>query len=188
MSKISRIAPTLLALIGKPCPDASSGTGFAHSLTGLPKFRVAYSNSAYAEGWAVYAEQLGKEAGFYQDPVSDYGRLAAELQSAKWLVVDTGRHAQGWTRDQALAVINSEADVDRYIASPGQTLSYMLGEQKFLELRARAQKELGAKFDLRTFHDEMLNEGSLPLDMLDARTNSWIAAQKGANTTAAITP
>ena len=165
--------------------------------TDLPKFRVAYFNSGYIEGWGLYAEQLGKEVGFYQDPVSDYGRLTSELFRAVRLVVDTGLHSQGWTRDQAVAYFRKEdcidepmiqAEVDRYIASPAQALSYKLGQLKFRELRARAQAELGPKFDVRTFHDEMLNGGVLPLGMLDARTNSWIAAQKAAKTTVVITP
>jgi uncharacterized protein (DUF885 family) len=166
-------------------------------LPGLPKFRVAYFNSGYIEGWGLYAEQLGKEVGFYQNPVSNYGRLTSELFRAVRLVVDTGLHSQGWTRDQAVAYFRKEdcidepliqAEVDRYIASPAQALSYKLGQLKFRELRARAQAELGPKFDVRTFHDEMLNGGVLPLGMLDARTNSWIAAQKAAKTTVVITP
>jgi uncharacterized protein (DUF885 family) len=161
--------------------------------TGLPKFRIIYSNAGYGEGWALYAERLGKEVGFYQDPVSDYGRLTSELFRAVRLVVDTGLHSEGWTRDQAVDFFRKEdcvdeptiqAEVDRYIDTPGQALAYKLGQLKFLELRARAQKELGAKFDLRTFHDEMLSGGRLPLDMLEARTNSWIAAQKGGKTVA----
>jgi uncharacterized protein (DUF885 family) len=163
----------------------------AKTQTGLPKFRIIYSNSAYGEGWGLYAEQLGKEVGFYQDPVSDYGRLSSEVFRAVRLVVDTGLHAKGWTRDQAVAFFRKEdcidepsiqAEVDRYIANPAQALSYKLGQLKFRELRAQAQAELGPKFDVRTFHDEMLNGGRLPLDMLEARTNSWITAQKGAKT------
>jgi uncharacterized protein (DUF885 family) len=166
----------------------------ANAQTGLPRFRIAYTNAAYGEGWALYAEQLGKEVGFYQDPASDFGRLSSELFRAVRLVVDTGLHAEGWTRDQAVAFFRKEncidepmiqAEVDRYIDEPGQALAYKLGQLKFRELRARAQKELGAKFDLRTFHDEMLSGGRLPLDMLDARTNSWIAAQKSAKGTVA---
>jgi uncharacterized protein (DUF885 family) len=169
----------------------------ARAQTGLPKFRLVYRNSGYGEGWGLYAEQLGKEVGFYQDPVSDYGRLTSELFRAVRLVVDTGLHSQGWTRDQAVAFFRKEdcidepmiqAEVDRYIASPAQALSYKLGQLKFRELRARAQAELGPKFDVRTFHDEMLNGGCLPLGMLDARTNSWIAAQKGARTTVVVKP
>jgi uncharacterized protein (DUF885 family) len=157
-------------------------------LTGLPKFRLHGSGfTAYTEGWALYAEQLGKDVGFYQDPVSDYGRLSSELFRAVRLVVDTGMHSQGWTREQAVALFNEtqsltgpelQSEVDRYIAWPGQALAYKIGQLKFLELRDRARKELGAKFDLREFNSEMLSAGSLPLDLLDQRTDRWIAAQK----------
>jgi uncharacterized protein (DUF885 family) len=159
----------------------------AQQLTGLPEFRKHSFNSGYIEGWALYAEQLGKEIGFYQDPVSDYGRLSSELFRAVRLVVDTGIHDQGWTRDQVVDFFRKsqavdeptiQAETDRYISWPGQALSYKLGQLKFRELRERAKKELGPKFDIRTFHDEMLNGGVLPLDLLDARTNAWIAAQK----------
>jgi uncharacterized protein (DUF885 family) len=158
----------------------------AQQLTGLPKFRQHAWNSGYGEGWALYAEQLGKEVGFYQDPVSDYGRLSSELFRAVRLVVDTGIHSKGWTRDQVVEFMRKtgsvdeptiQSETDRYIAWPGQALSYKLGQLKFRELRERARKELGAKFDIRTFHDEMLNGGILPLDMLDARTNRWIEVQ-----------
>jgi len=161
----------------------------AQQLAGLPKFRQrGLGFNAYAEGWALYSEQLGKEVGFYQDPVSDYGRLSSELFRAVRLVVDTGIHAKGWSRDQVVEFFRKSAAVDeptiqsetdRYISWPAQALSYKLGQLKFRELRERAQKELGAKFDLRKFHDEMLNGGALPLDLLDERTNKWIAEQKG---------
>jgi uncharacterized protein (DUF885 family) len=155
-------------------------------LKGLPKFRLHTGFSAYTEGWALYAEQLGKEVGFYQDPVSDYGRLNSELFRAVRLVVDTGIHAQGWTRDQVVDYMRKndvnepliQSETDRYIAWPAQACSYKLGQLKILELRERAKKELGAKFDIRTFHDEILSGGSLPLDMLDQRTTQWIAVQK----------
>jgi uncharacterized protein (DUF885 family) len=157
-------------------------------LTGLPKFRLhGLGFNAYTEGWALYAEQLGKEVGFYQDPVSDYGRLSSELFRAVRLVVDTGIHSKGWTRDQVVDFFRKsgavdeptiQSETDRYIAWPAQALSYKLGQLKFRELRDRAQKALGAKFDIRTFHDEMLNGGTLPLDLLDARTDKWIAEQK----------
>jgi uncharacterized protein (DUF885 family) len=167
----------------------------AQQLAGLPKFRQHSQNSGYIEGWALYAEQLGKEVGFYQDPVSDYGRLSSELFRAVRLVVDTGLHAQGWTRDQVVAFFREsgavdeptiQAETDRYISWPAQALSYKLGQLKFRELRDRAQKDLGAKFDIRGFHDEMLSGGVLPLDLLDSRTNSWIQGQKlGAKSAAA---
>jgi len=157
-------------------------------LTGLPKFRLqGLGFNAYVEGWALYAEQLGKEVGFYQDPVSDYGRLSSELFRAVRLVVDTGIHAKGWTREQVVDFFRKsgavdeptiQSETDRYIAWPAQALSYKLGQLKFRELRERAKKELGAKFDIRSFHDEMLNGGTLPLDLLDARTNKWIEQQK----------
>jgi uncharacterized protein (DUF885 family) len=157
-------------------------------LTGLPKFRLhGLGFNAYTEGWALYAEQLGKEVGFYQDPVSDYGRLSSELFRAVRLVVDTGIHSKGWTRDQVVDFMRKsgavdeptiQSETDRYIAWPAQALSYKLGQLKFRELRDRAQKELGAKFDIRTFHDEMINGGTLPLDMLEARTDKWIVEQK----------
>jgi uncharacterized protein (DUF885 family) len=167
----------------------------AQQLDGLPKFRQHSQNSGYIEGWALYAEQLGKEVGFYQDPISDYGRLSSELFRAVRLVVDTGLHSQGWTRDQVVAFFRHtgaidepsiQAETDRYISWPAQALSYKLGQLKFRELRDRARRELGAKFDIRSFHDEMLNGGVLPLDLLDSRTNSWIQGQKlGAKSTAA---
>ena len=157
-------------------------------LTGLPKFRLhGLGFNAYIEGWALYAEQLGKEVGFYQDPVSDYGRLSSELFRAVRLVVDTGIHSKGWTRDQVVEFIRksgavdeptTQTETDRYISWPAQALSYKLGQLKFRELRKRAQKELGSRFDIRTFHDEMLNGGTLPLDLLEARTDKWIARQK----------
>jgi len=157
-------------------------------LTGLPKFRLhGLGFNAYIEGWALYAEQLGKEVGFYQDPVSDYGRLSSELFRAVRLVVDTGIHSKGWTREQVVEFFRNsgavdeptiQSETDRYIAWPAQALSYKLGQLKFRELRERARKELGAKFDIRTFHDEMINGGTLPLDLLEARTDKWIAEQK----------
>jgi uncharacterized protein (DUF885 family) len=157
-------------------------------LTGLPKFRLhGLGFNAYIEGWALYAEQLGKEVGFYQDPVSDYGRLSSELFRAVRLVVDTGIHSKGWTRDQVVEYFRQsgavdeptlQSETDRYISWPAQALSYKLGQLKIRELRDRAQKELGPKFDVRTFHDEILDGGTLPLDMLEARTDKWIAQQK----------
>src|SRR3984893_7974921 len=157
-------------------------------LSGLPKFRLhGLGFNAYTEGWALYAEQLGKEVGFYQDPVSDYGRLSSELCWSVRLVVDTGIHSKGWTRDQVVDFFRKsgavdeptiQSETDRYIAWPAQALSYKLGQLKIRELRDRAKKELGPKFDIRTFHDEMLDGGTLPLDLLEARTDKWIAEQK----------
>ena len=157
-------------------------------LTGLPKFRLhGLGFNAYIEGWALYAEQLGKEVGFYRDPVSDYGRLSSELFRAVRLVVDTGIHSKGWSRDQVVEFFRKsgavdeptiQSEADRYIAWPAQALSYKLGQLKIRELRERAKKELGPKFDIRKFHDEMLDGGTLPLDLLEARTDKWIAQQK----------
>ncbi len=160
----------------------------AQELTGLPPFRrYDLDLNAYTEGWAFYAERLGKEVGFYQDPYSDYGRLQNEMwRSVRW-VVDTGVHAEHWTRQQmvdffhqhtAMDDQNIETEVDRYIAWPAQALSYKMGQMKILALRARAQRELGPKFDLRAFHDAVLDQGPLPLDMLEAKIDAWIASRK----------
>ncbi len=158
----------------------------AQQMTGLPRFRQHASNSGYIEGWALYSEQLGKEVGFYKDPVSDYGRLSSELFRAIRLVVDTGIHAEGWSREQVVDFFRQyeavdeptiQAETDRYIAWPAQALSYKLGQLKFRELRTRAETQLGSRFDIKAFHDEMLNGGVLPLDLLDARTSSWIKTQ-----------
>jgi uncharacterized protein (DUF885 family) len=149
--------------------------------------------SANIEGWALYAERLGKEIGFYQDPVSDYGRLSSELFRAVRLVVDTGIHSKGWSRDQVVDFMRKsgavdeptiQAETDRYIAWPGQALAYKLGQLKILELRERARKELGSRFDIRSFNDEILNGGVLPLDLLEARMTDWTHAQKHAQAAA----
>ena len=159
----------------------------AQLIAGLPNFRKHVGNSGYIEGWGLYAEQLGKEVGFYRDPGSDFGRLSSELFRAVRLVVDTGIHWRGWSREQVVEFFRNsgavdeptiQSETDRYIAWPAQALSYKLGQLKFRELRDRAQRELGTRFDLRRFHDEMLNGGVLTLDMLDARTDRWIRAQK----------
>ena len=158
----------------------------AQQLTGLPKFRLLSGGlSAYTEGWALYSEQLGKEIGFYKDPVSDYGRLNSELFRAVRLVVDTGIHDKGWTRDQVIAYMRAndvndvvaQSETDRYIAWPGQALAYKMGQLKIRELRERAKTQLGTRFDIKAFHDEVLNGGALPLDLLEARVDGWIKAQ-----------
>jgi uncharacterized protein (DUF885 family) len=155
-------------------------------LAGLPEFRLHVVNNAYAEGWAVYAEALGKEIGFFQDAASDYGRLNLELMRAVRMVVDTGIHSEGWTREQAVAYFREsgaadeptiQAEIDRYIAWPAQGLSYKIGQLKILDLRNRAKQQLGPRFDIRAFHDEILSGGSLPLDMLEARVDNWIGSQ-----------
>ncbi len=156
-------------------------------LDGLPKFRQHDYISAFGEGWALYAEYLGVEAGFYQDPYSQFGRLTYEMWRAIRLVVDTGMHAMGWTRQQsidfmknntALSLHNVRTEIDRYISWPGQALSYKLGELKIKELRAMAEQELGDDFDLRGFHDEILGYGSVSLATLESIINKWVAQQK----------
>jgi uncharacterized protein (DUF885 family) len=159
----------------------------AQELTGLPEFRKQSYYTAYTEGWALYSERLGKEVGFYQDPYSDYGRLEADIWRAIRLVVDTGVHSQHWTRQQmvdyfhehtAMDDTNIQAEVDRYIAWPGQALGYKMGQLKILELRDRAKTALGPKFDIKAFHDEVLDSGALPMDVLEQRVDAWITAQK----------
>ncbi|HUB51763.1 MAG TPA: DUF885 domain-containing protein [Terracidiphilus sp.] len=160
----------------------------AQELKGLPEFRKYASYTAYTEGWGLYAERLGKDVGFYQDPYSDYGRLEGDIFRAIRLVVDTGVHSEHWTRQQMVDYFHEhssmdettiQSEVDRYIAWPSQALAYKVGQMKILELRARAEKALGAKFDIRAFHDEVLDSGALPLDVLESRVNAWIAAQGG---------
>jgi len=157
----------------------------AQQLTGLPKFRLRGGYSAYTEGWALYAEALGKEIGFYKDPASDYGRLNSELFRAVRLVVDTGIHDKGWTRQQVIDYMHAndvndalaQTETDRYIAWPGQALAYKMGQLTILKLRERAKEKLGARFDIKAFHDEILNGGAMPLDLLEQRVNRWIDAQ-----------
>jgi len=160
----------------------------AQEVTDLPPFRKYNLDvNAYTEGWAFYSERLGKEVGFYREPYSDYGRLQNEMWRAVRWVVDTGVHSKHWSRQQmvdffhehtAMDDQNIETEVDRYIAWPAQALSYKMGQRKILELRERAQKELGAKFDLRAFHDAVLDQGPLPLDVLEEKINAWISTQK----------
>lgn len=153
----------------------------------IPEFRKTLYHSAYGEGWGLYAESLGKEMGFYQDPYSDFGRLTYEAWRACRLVVDTGMHALGWSRQQAidylaantaLTMVEVEAQIDRYITWPAQALSYKIGEIKIRQLRTQAEQQLGDKFDIRAFHDQMLKNGSLPLDLLEQLTLEWINTQK----------
>ena len=159
----------------------------AQTLPGLPPFRQQAGYNAYIEGWALYAERLGKDIGFYKDPLSDYGRLVDELLRADRLVLDTGVHYKHWSRQQMVDFFHQhssedepdvQAETDRYITWPGQALAYKMGQLKILELRERAKKELGEKFDIRSFHDEILGGGALPLDVLEARTDAWIAEVK----------
>ena len=157
-------------------------------MTGMPEFRKYGSYTAFVEGWALYSERLGKDAGFYTDAYSDYGRLEADIWRAIRLVVDTGVHSQHWTREQmvqyfhdhsAIDETNIQSEVDRYIGWPGQALAYKAGQLKILALREKAKKAQGAKFDLRAFHDEVLDAGALPLDVLETRVDGWIAGQVG---------
>lgn len=159
----------------------------AQNLPNLPMFRKQPNHTAYIEGWALYAEQLGKDVGFYKDPLSDYGRLSSELFRACRLVVDTGVHYKKWTRQQmidfmrehsALDEPDIQAETDRYIAIPAQALAYKMGQLKILELRELAKHELGDRFDIKAFHDMVLNAGTLPLNILDARIKNWIKEQK----------
>ncbi|MFV5450324.1 DUF885 domain-containing protein [Acinetobacter baumannii] len=161
----------------------------AQNLPNLPMFRKQPNHTAYIEGWALYAEQLGKDVGFYKDPLSDYGRLSSELFRACRLVVDTGVHYKKWTRQQmidfmrehsALDEPDIQAETDRYIAIPAQALAYKMGQLKILELRELAKHELGDRFDIKAFHDMVLNAGTLPLNILDARIKNWIKEQKAA--------
>ncbi len=158
----------------------------ARELTGVPEFRKFSRYTAYTEGWGLYAERLGKDVGFYRDPYSDYGRLEGDVWRAIRLVVDTGVHSQHWTREQMVQFFHDhsnvdetsvQSEVDRYIAVPSQALAYKTGQLKILELRARAQKALGDKFDIRAFHDEVLDAGPLPLDVLEQRVDAWITNQ-----------
>jgi uncharacterized protein (DUF885 family) len=161
----------------------------AQELDGIPTFRKYGRYTAYTEGWGLYSERLGKEVGFYQDPYSDYGRVEADIWRAIRLVVDTGVHSQHWTRQQmvdyfhdhsAIDETSIQAEVDRYIAWPSQALAYKIGQLKILALRDRAKSALGNKFDLRAFHDQVLDSGALPLDLLSDRIDAWIASQKPA--------
>jgi uncharacterized protein (DUF885 family) len=160
----------------------------AQELTGIPKFRKFGGNTAYVEGWALYAEYFPKEFGFYQDPYQDFGRLYDELLRAVRLVVDSGVHAKKWTREQVMDYFrkntpNPERDIftetNRYIVWPGQATAYKVGQLKILELRELAKKELGAKFDLREYHDLVLKDGAVPMDLLEENVRAWIARKKG---------
>ena len=154
---------------------------------GVPQWRRYDNYTAYVEGWGLYAESLGEDLGLYKDPYSRFGQLTYEMWRAVRLVVDTGLHAKGWTRQQAIDYFKANAaktehdivvEVDRYIVSPGQALAYKIGELKIKELRAFAQKELGDKFDVRVFHDQVLGRGSVPLDLLEKNIRTWVAEAK----------
>jgi uncharacterized protein (DUF885 family) len=161
----------------------------SRELQGVPEFRKFGGYSAFSEGWGLYSERLGKDVGFYKDPYSDYGRLQGDIWRAIRLVVDTGVHSQHWTRQQMVDYFHEhstidetsiQAEVDRYIVWPGQALAYKIGQLEILKLRDQAKKELGDKFDIRAFHDQVIDSGALPLDVLDERITAWIATQKSA--------
>jgi len=160
----------------------------AQELKGLPQFRKVIPFTAYAEGWALYCEWLAKQAGWYdKDPFGDLGRLRDELFRAVRLVVDTGIHAKHWTREQAIAYMHDKtgmgekevkSEIERYIVNPGQACAYKVGMMKIQELRSRAQQELGDKFNQREFHDTVLKNGSLPLEILEEQVNDYIQKKK----------
>jgi uncharacterized protein (DUF885 family) len=161
----------------------------AQELEDLPPIRQQSFYTAFVEGWALYSERLGKEVGFYKDPYSDYGRLQDEMLRAIRLVVDTGFHFKRWNRAQvvkffhdhsAIDEVEVQSETDRYISWPGQALAYKIGQLRILELRNRAQKALGSRFDIRRFHDAVLGAGALPLDVLETRIDAWIVAEKSA--------
>lgn len=164
-------------------------TALAQELTDLPKFRQNTYISAFGEGWGLYSEKLGLEAGFYEDPYSNFGRLTYEMWRAMRLVVDTGMHTKGWSREKAIDMMasntalsthNVRTEIDRYISWPAQALSYKLGELKILELRENAEKELGEDFDIRKFHDAVLSNGSIPLSVLEDQIHQFIEEEKNA--------
>ena len=154
----------------------------AQTLQDLPKFRLHAFYPAYAEGWALYSEELGKEIGFYKDRVSDYGRLNSEMLRAVRLVVDTGIHDKKWSRETVIDYMHAndindalaQTEADRYIAWPGQALAYKMGQLTILKLRDEAKAQLGNKFDIKAFHDGILNGGAMPLDLLQERVEAWI--------------
>ena len=159
----------------------------AREMMEVPEFRKNSGYTAYIEGWGLYSESLGEEMGFYEDPYSKFGQLTFEMWRAVRLVVDTGMHALGWTREKAIDYFKQQTgraehdivvEIDRYIVWPGQALAYKIGELKIQELRALAERELGGAFDIRAFHDELLGQGALPLDILETRMKAWIARQE----------
>jgi len=162
----------------------------AQAIKGVPRWRNYHDYTPFVEGWGVYAESLGDEMGFYRDPYFKFGRLSYEMWRSLRLVVDTGIHSQDWTRQQAIEYFRENtarddrainAEIDRYISGPGEAEAYKIGELKFKELRASAQKELGPAFDLRAFHDEVLRHGAVPLDLLEQNIKAWVGARKAAS-------
>jgi uncharacterized protein (DUF885 family) len=159
----------------------------AQELTGVPEFRTQAGFTAYVEGWALYAELLAKEMGAYKDPYSDFGRLSTEIWRAIRLVVDTGLHAKLWTEQQAVEYFTANSpqaagaihsEVQRYIVWPGQATAYKIGMRRILDLREKAERELGERFDIRGFHDTVLGGGAMPLHILERRVDEWIASRR----------
>jgi uncharacterized protein (DUF885 family) len=177
--------PALVAHEGAPGHHIQ--IALAQEQTGVPEFRHDYDLTAFVEGWALYAEQLGREMGLYTTPYERFGLLSMEMWRACRLVIDTGIHWKGWTREQAVACLkdntalsdtNIENEVNRYISWPGQALAYKVGELRIMALRRKAEAALGAKFDIRAFHDALLDEGPMPLALLEQRIDAWIAARR----------
>lgn len=176
-------------LLHEGVPGHHLQISIAQELQGVPEFRKQIAYTAFVEGWALYSESLGGEMGFYTDPYSKFGYLSAQMWRAVRLVVDTGIHSMGWGRDQAIRYFRENAgqpdqnvvsEVDRYIVWPGQTLGYKVGQLKIQELRHNAEKRLGDRFDVRAFHDTLIDQGALPLDLLSARVAKWIEVQQKA--------
>ena len=159
----------------------------AQEADALPGFRRHARFTAYDEGWALYAESLGRDLGLYDDPYSELGALMTEIWRAARLVVDTGLHSEGWTREQAIEYMRANtaigradivAEVERYIARPGQALAYKVGEIRIRSLRREAERKLGARFDVREFHARVLEGGSLPLPVLEEQVRRWLASKE----------
>ena len=152
----------------------------------LPDFRKYGGNNAFTEGWALYSETLGKEMGLFDDPAQYFGHLNDELLRATRLVVDTGMHAQGWTREQSIQYMRdtlgyddyAKTETERYMAWPGQALGYKIGSLKIVELRHRAEEALGERFSLPKFHEVVLSDGTVPLALLEEKVDRWIASQR----------
>ena len=188
--KSMRVSETLF--LHEAVPGHHMQIALQYENTTLPRFRRLLQYTAFVEGWALYAESLGRDVGLFRDPTQQIEHLGAEMLRAVRLVVDTGLHHRGWSRDEAIAyytahVLSTSEDVaagagleiDRYIAWAGQALAYKTGQLKLAELRARAARALGPTFDVRAFHDELLQDGPVPLDLLDAQVTAWIAARSG---------